>query len=201
MSKLDIKYIITVDDTGMPQAPSLEQLMDRDIKLLYTRDKSKDKSKYIKEVGVIYQLGDPNSIFKQEGLSDKEILKKCIEFYDLPKDYQPDLVVQKLIKRYYNQRITPAGLALEALQKALHNEVLVINKINEMINDKLNGDLSIEDVTTFIGLAKSLNAEAKNIPELSKSIQDAYDNLLYERESKSQRGGSSVLSSMTEEDV
>lgn len=201
MAKLDIEYLINVDDTGMPKAPNIKQILDKDIMLLFTRDKSKDKSMYIKEVGVVYQLGDPNSIFKQEGLSDKEIIKKCIEYYDLPSTYQPDLLVLKLAKRYYNQRITPAGIALEALQKAMHNETIIINRINEMINDKLNSDLSVEDINTFIGLAKQLNDKAKDIPELSKSIQEAYDNLLYEREAKSQRGGDSVLSSMTEEDL
>lgn len=201
MAKLDIEYLINVDDTGMPKPPNIKQIIDKDIMMLFTRDKTKDKSNYIKEIGVIYQLGDPNSIFKQEGLSDKEIIKKCIEYYDLPNTYQPDLLVLKLAKRYYEQRITPAGVALEALQKAMHNETIIINKINELINDKLNSDLSVEDINSFISLAKQLNDKAKDIPELAKSIQEAYDNLLYEREAKSQRGGSSVLSSMTEEDL
>ena len=102
MNKLDINYLVNVDETGMPIKPTLEQLYDKDIRLLYTRDKSKDKDRYIQEVGVIYQLGNPNSIFKQEGLTDKEIIAKCIEFYDLPKDYKLDLLVLKIAKRYYN---------------------------------------------------------------------------------------------------
>ena len=38
---------------------------------------------YIKEVGVIYYLGDPKGPCLQEGLSEKEALKKAIENFDL----------------------------------------------------------------------------------------------------------------------
>ena len=40
---LDIKYLVTIDNTGMPKAPTLEQLLDKDVRLLYTRDTTKDK--------------------------------------------------------------------------------------------------------------------------------------------------------------
>jgi hypothetical protein len=51
--------MLTIDETGMPKAPTLKQLLDRDVSLLYTRDKSPNKEMYVKEVGVIYYLGDP----------------------------------------------------------------------------------------------------------------------------------------------
>ena len=60
---------------------------------LYTRDKSPNKEMYVKEVGVIYYLGDPKGPCLQEGLSEKEALKKAIENFDLPKNYQPDILV------------------------------------------------------------------------------------------------------------
>lgn len=199
--RLNIDELITVDASGMPKPASTRQLMDKDIRELYARDKSKDKSKFIGEVGLIYQLGDPNSIFKQEGLTDKEIIKKSIEFYGLPRMYKPDDLVLRIAKRYYKQRITPAGVAIEALQKALQNEVTLINRINDIFAEKLKGQLTIEEVEDITGLMKTLNAEAKNIPELTKSINEAYENLIYEREAKSARGGGSILSSMTEQDI
>lgn len=201
MEKISLNQLVSVDETGMPIPPTLEQLMDKGIRLLYTRDRSKDKKVYMGEVGLIYQLGDPNSTMKQEGLTDAEIIKKSIEFYDLPSGYNPDVVVLGIAKRYYQQRITPAGVALEALQKAIHNETILISKINDELNSRLNSDLTIDDMNIVINLMKSLNAEAKNIPELTKSINEAIENLQYEREAKSARGGNSVLSSMIEEDV
>ena len=70
--KIEIEKLISVDDTGMPKAPSITQLFDKDIRELYTRDETLDKSVYIKEVGVIYYLGNPNSPVRQQGLSDEE---------------------------------------------------------------------------------------------------------------------------------
>ena len=82
-----------------------EALMIEAFGNLWKRDKTKDKSMYIKEVGVIYYLADPKGPCKQEGLSDAEALKKAIDNFDLPKTYQPDLLVWKLIKRYYEEKI------------------------------------------------------------------------------------------------
>ena len=52
MNNLDIDKLIVIDDTGMPQAPGIRQLMDKDVLLLYQRDTNKDKRNYIAECGV-----------------------------------------------------------------------------------------------------------------------------------------------------
>ena len=101
MSKnLDIDKLLVIDNTGMPQAPGIRQLMDKDMALLWSRDKTANKSKYIAECGVIYYLGDPKSPAKQQGLSDAEALKMAIDMFNLPKDYVPDSLVRKLIDKY-----------------------------------------------------------------------------------------------------
>ena len=78
MKKVIIEKMLTIDDTGMPKAPTLRQIQDKDVALLWQRDTTKDKKKYIAEVGVIYYLGDPKSPAKQQGLSDAECLKMAI---------------------------------------------------------------------------------------------------------------------------
>ena len=90
-NKIRVDKLLTVDDTGMPKAPDIRQILDKDVQLLWLRDKTKDKSQYIKEVGVIYYLADPKGPCKQEGLSDNEAIKKAIENFDLPANYKPDL--------------------------------------------------------------------------------------------------------------
>ena len=47
--KLDIDSLLTIDDNGMPVPPNTRQLLDKDIRQLYNRDKTKDKSQYIAE--------------------------------------------------------------------------------------------------------------------------------------------------------
>lgn len=199
MKGLDLDWMLTIDETGMPQAPNVKQLLDRDVALLWTRDKSPDKIQYIKEVGVIYYLGDPKGPCLQEGLSEKESLRRAIENFDLPKDYQPDTLVWKLIKRYYNQRVGAAMENVIVLKKGLHNNTLAASKLNELLNEKLNEGASLETAGTIINLMDSLNKKVSDMPGLLKALQQAEENLLFEQEQTSGRGGEVVLSSMIEE--
>ena len=199
MKGLDLDWMLTIDETGMPQAPNIKQLLDRDVALLWTRDKTPDKIQYIKEVGVIYYLGDPKGPCLQEGLSEKESLRRAIENFDLPKDYQPDTLVWKLIKRYYNQRVGAAMENVIVLKKGLHNNTLAASKLNELLNEKLNEGASLETAASIINLMDSLNKKVSDMPGLLKALQQAEENLLFEQEQTSGRGGEVVLSSMIEE--
>ena len=199
MKGLDLDWMLTIDETGMPQAPNIKQLLDKDVALLWTRDKTPDKIQYIKEVGVIYYLGDPKGPCLQEGLSEKESLKRAIENFDLPKDYQPDILVWKLIKRYYTQRVGAAMENVIVLKKGLHNNTLAASKLNELLNEQLNEGASLETAGTIIQLMDSLNKKVSDMPALLKALQQAEENLLFEQEQTSGRGGEVVLSSMVEE--
>lgn len=199
-NRLIIDTLITIDDSGMPTAPSLRQLIDKDVRELYTRDKDKDKKNYIKECIVIYYLGDPKSPAKQNGLSDAEALKMAIEQADLPKTYIPDVLVLKLIKRYYEQNITEAGKVVENILKGLHNINLGIDTINALLNEKLNSRISLEEVSSVLSLVDAVTSKAGDIPKILKSLQEAKDNLMYEKETELSRGGNTVLSSMNADD-
>ena len=199
MKGLDLDWMLTIDETGMPKAPTIKQLLDRDVALLWTRDKTPDKIQYIKEVGVIYYLGDPKGPCLQEGLSEKESLRRAIENFDLPKDYQPDTLVWKLVKRYYNQRVGAAMENVIVLKKGLHNNTLAASKLNELLNEKLNEGASLETAASIISLMDSLNKKVSDMPGLLKALQQAEENLLFEQEQTSGRGGEAVLSSMVEE--
>ena len=199
MKGLDLDWMLTIDETGMPKAPTIKQLLDRDVALLWTRDKTPDKIQYIKEVGVIYYLGDPKGPCLQEGLSEKESLRRAIENFDLPKDYQPDTLVWKLIKKYYNQRVGAAMENVIVLKKGLHNNTLAASKLNELLNEKLNEGASLETAASIISLMDSLNKKVSDMPALLKALQQAEENLLFEQEQTSGRGGEAVLSSMVEE--
>lgn len=196
MKNLSIEKMLTIDETGMPKAPTLRQIQDKDVALLWQRDTTKTKKKYIAEVGVIYYLGDPKSPAKQQGLSDDESLKMAIENYDLPKDYVPDSLVKKLIDKYYKANITEAGVALEALQKAVHLVSLSATKISELLNKKLSGAISDDDIQSFLVLQDAVDKRVTEIPNLVKSLGVAYENLRNEEEEQRARGGKQILSSM-----
>lgn len=195
-----IDSLLTINKTGMPEAPNLTQLLDKDVKLLYLRDKSKNKEMYIKEVGVIYYLGDPKGPCLSTGLSRSEALQKARENFDLPTTYTPDLLVEKLIKRYHDNQTGIAGQAVEALQKAIHNITISTNIINEQLNDKLQSGLSAEDAGVFIDYMDKINKRITDLPALIASLKKAEEEAAYEEETRTARGGMKVTSSMIEED-
>lgn len=196
MTSLNIDKLLTIDETGMPKAPTIRQLQDKDVMLLYQRDNTSDKRKYIAEVGVIYYLGDPKSPAKQQGLSDKEALKMAIDNYNLPKDYVPDTLVNKLINKYYISNITEAGVALEALQKSVHLVSIAATRINELLNNKLSGAIGDEDIPSILTMIDSVSKRIIEIPALTKALGTAYENLRNEEEEQMARGGKQILSSM-----
>ena len=195
-ANLIIDKMLVIDDTGMPVAPTIRQLMDKDIKQLYTRDKTKDKSNYIKECIVIYYLGDPKSPAKQSGLSDAESLKMAIQQAGLKDDYIPDELVQKIIKRYYYQNITEAGKVVENIQKGIHNINLSVDAINTILNEKLQSGLTLDDLPNILGMVDNVNKKASELPSIIKRLEEAKQNLMYEKETEVARGGNAVLSSM-----
>lgn len=187
--------MLVLDDTGMARAPNIRQLQDKDVALLYARDSSKGKERYIRDCGVIYYLGDPKSPAHQQGLSDEECLKMAIDNYDLPKDYKPDSLVQKLIKKYYKQNITEAGVALEALQRSIHLVSSAAIKINDMLSRKLQ-NITDDELPTILGLMDNVSKKISEIPSLTKALGTAYENLRNEEEQSYARGGVQILSSM-----
>ena len=200
MKTVTIDSMLVVDDTGMPVPPTIRQLLDRDIRSLYTRDKSKDKKQYIAECIVIYQLGDPKSPARQSGLSEKEALKYAIEQAGLNSDYIPDQLVLKLIKRYYDENITEAGRVVENILQTIHNINLGISQINRFLNDKLASPLDGDTIGTILGLVDNVKKQAGDIPSILKKLEEAKQNLLYEQQTELSRGGTAVLSSMDAED-
>ena len=196
MQQINIDKLLTVDETGMPKAPNLRQILDKDIALLWQRDTTKDKRKYIAECGVVYYLGDPKSPARQQGLTDEEALKMAIDNFNLPKDYQIDSLVRKLIDKYYNQNITEAGVALEVLHKSIHLVSIAATKINDILNRKLSNAISDEDITQILTMMDSVSKRIVEIPALTKALGTAYENLRNEEEQQLARGGKQILSSM-----
>lgn len=202
MQQINIDKLLVIDETGMPKAPTLRQILDKDVALLWQRDATKDKRKYIAEAGVIYYLGDPKSPARQQGLTDEEALKMAIDNFNLPKDYQIDSLVRKLIDKYYTQNITEAGVALEVLHKSIHLVSIAATKINDILNRKLSNAISDEDITQILTMMDAVSKRITEIPALTKALGVAYENLRNEEEQQLARGGKQILSSMdADEDI
>lgn len=200
MKTITIDSLLVVDDTGMPKPPGVRQLIDRDIRTLYSRDKSADKKQYIAEAIIIYQLGDPKSPARQAGLSEREALQYAIEQAGLDKDYIPDSLVLRLIKRYYSENITEAGRVIENILQTIHNINLGIKQINRYLNEQLAAPLNGETIAVILNLVDNVKKQAGDIPSILKKLEEAKQNLMYEQETELSRGGNAVLSSMDADD-
>ena len=201
MKTVTIDSLLVVDDTGMPKAPELRQLLDRDVRTLYTRDKSPDKKQYMAEAIIIYQLGDPKSPARQSGLSEREALTYAIEQAGLDKGYIPDSLVLRLIKRYEDENLTEAGRVVENILQTIHNVNLLISHLNKYFNDQLaKPTLSGEELSVMFNNIAAVKKEAGDIPSILKKLEEAKQNLMYEQETELSRGGNAVLSSMDAED-
>lgn len=202
MKTINIENMISIDDTGMPKAPSVRQIIDKDVLELWARDKSSDKRKYLQEAGVVYYLGDPNSPAKQQGLNYDETIKMAIDNFNLPKDYTPDPLVKRIADKYYIQNITEAGVALDALRKSVHLVSIAANKINDQLSKKIATLVTDEDIVPTMQLMGTVSKLIQEIPSLTKAIGTAYDNLRDEEEQQIARGGRTILSSMdADEDI
>lgn len=199
-NKLLIDSLLVLDDSGMPQPPTLRQMIDKEVRELYRRDKTSDKKNYIAECIVIYYLGDPKSPARQAGLSDPEALRMAIEQAGLDKGYIPDALVLRLIKRYYDENITEAGKVVENIQQGVHNINLAVSAMNNLLNEKLNSNLTLEDIPNVLALVDNVNKKAGELPSILKKLEEAKQNLMYEKETEISRGGGNVLSSMDAED-
>lgn len=196
---LTIDSILEIDDSGMPKAPTIRQLLNKNMQKLYSRDKSKDKEQYIKECIVIYYLGDPKSPAKQAGLSDAEALTMAIQQAGLPSNYIPDELVLHLIKEYYNENITEAGRVIENIMQTIHNMNLMVTQMNNILCEKLKGTLTAEDCVNYTAIMKQISNIAGDLPAMDKKLREAKENLIYEKNVQSARGGVVVTSSMDAE--
>ena len=167
--------MLVIDETGMPVPPTIRQLVDKDIRELYTRDKSKDKSQYVKECIVIYYLGDPKSPARQAGLGDVEALKMAITQAGLSDKYIPDGLVQRLANRYYAENITEAGKVVENLMKSIHNVNLMIDMINTSLNEKgWRRSFSINQLLYGMVLYTAKNGDFESFDDIMSHLKETY---------------------------
>ena len=205
IAPLDLAGMISIDEQGIPYAPNVYQIQDRQVRELYLRDTgspddpdSSLKLRYLREAGVVYYLGDPKSPPNQMGKSRPEDAKAN---YGLPADWEPDALILALADRYHKDKIGVAGEAVEALNRGLHNVVLAANIINEQLSLKMQAGLQSEDALTFIDYSTKLNNLINGIPNQIKALTEARQSLTLELEQKKARGGQVVTTSMSSADA
>ena len=83
--------------------------------------------------------------------------------------------------------------------KTIHNINLSIDVVNNLLNEKLNSTITLEEISSIMTLIDSVKKQAGDIPSILKKLEEAKQNLMYEKETEIGRGGQAVLSSMDAE--
>lgn len=131
-------------------------------KKLFMRDHSKDKSRFIQELGFIYFYCDTRSDY-QYLIDDEDRIKAIIEGEGLDKNWKIDKLLQDAID-YYKKFKPTSALLLEDTRAA-------VDKLRSLLR---NIDLSeTDDKGKPIYTLNTITATIKMVPSLVKELDEA----------------------------
>lgn len=131
-------------------------------KRLHTRDRSKDKSKFLQELGYIYFMVDPRSDY-QYITDEEERSKAIIEGEGLPSDWKVDSLLKDAMV-YYAKFKPTAALLLEDTRFA-------VDKLRQQLREIDLG--AIDDKGRPIYTLNVVVSTIKQVPSLAKDLDEA----------------------------
>lgn len=128
-------------------------------KVIYDRDKNKNKEQAIKDFAFIYHMSDNNSIYSDFPRGEKENRIKIDFKIDI--DYSKDLEVQEAIKIYKDFIETPKQRLLQAAK----------NKIDEMAQFMDSTPLNADTADAILKLFKDISNTIANFDKLEEAVK------------------------------
>ena len=178
----------------------------KEVKAILTRDKGspgdadgRKKLQAYRELGAVYWIADYRSPGRMNGYEGDALVQDAIRNFGLDATWQPDKVVNNLIKLYeYNSE---GGIAAEVLTELAGTFRIMLETI-KVIREKLRIKLAIDGITEdelrgLIGLQSDLLKLTADIPKKIKEIEAAKELLkATEHAAEIARGGQPITSSM-----
>lgn len=173
-------YEVTVEPEAIMLAP---------FKVLWDRDKSKDKTLAKQEFAYIFYMGDPRSDYQY--LIDKEVRQaEIIKGLGMPAKWHPDDAVNRALEFYESFKPVSAGL--------LEDTRVAINKLREMLR---NIDLDErDDKNKPVYTLSSITQTIKQIPALVRDLDAAERTLSKDIISEARARGNQNKSTFEDED-
>lgn len=131
-------------------------------KRLHTRDRSKDKSRFLQELGYIYFMADPRSDY-QYITDEEERSKAIIDGEGLPSDWKVDSVLNDALV-YYSKFKPTAALLLEDTRFA-------VDKLRQQLREIDLG--AVDDKRRPIYTLNVVVSTIKQVPSLAKDLDEA----------------------------
>lgn len=154
-------YNITISDEAFTLKP---------FRVIWNRDRSKNKEKAIMELGYIYHFSDPRSDYNKQLVDPVERKKSIKEGEGLPDKWEPDKILLDAIS-FYESFKPMSALLLEDTRVAVDKLRKLLREIDLAETDeKGKPKYTLNTVTSTI----------KQVPELAKSLREAEDALTQE---------------------
>lgn len=132
-------------------------------KKLHQRDRTKDKSKFLQELGYIYFFADPRSDF-QIYTDEEDRHKEILEGMGLPSDWKVDKELQEAID-YYSSFKPISALLLDDT-KAMVNGYR--SKLRDLTSNM--SDLEVKEIKDIGAIIKQIPALVKDLDEAERAI-------------------------------
>lgn len=157
-----------------------EALLVKPIRLLYNKDRSKNKEQFIRQMSYLYFYADPRSSYNYI-TNDEERSKAIIAQEGLPKDFKPSKELEEAIN-IYKQLVTTTSLLL------LQDTRVAIDKVRDFLR---NVDLNLlDDKGKPVYTINSITSAIKQIPQLAKDLAEAEKLVTKEIEEQGRARGS-----------
>lgn len=146
-------YKITISEEAFALKP---------FRMLWNRDRSKNKERAMLELGYIYFMSDPRSDYQY--LSDEDARSKAIrEGEGLPESWKPDKLVLEAME-FYKTFKPVSALLLEDTRFAINKLRVLLREIDlNQLDDKGKPIYTLNTITSTI----------KQIPSLVKDLDEA----------------------------
>ena len=128
-------------------------------KVIYDRDKSKDKAQAIKDFAFVYHMVDYNSIYADFPIAEKE--KSIKTDFKIDIDYSTDKDIQEAISIYKQFIETPKQRLLQAAK----------NKIDEMAQFMDSTPLNADTADAILKLFKDISNTIANFDKLEDAVK------------------------------
>jgi len=161
-----------------PQALSIKYF-----KVVWDKDKKKDKLKAIKELSYIYYMADERSDY-QYLLDEDERSGQIIEDLDMGSGWKAESYINEAIAYYVRASTTTSTLLLSSTRN-------VIQKISKFL-DNINMEERDERTKKPIHDISKITASVEKIPKLVKALSEIEKEIIKEKELKAQSGNKEI---------
>lgn len=144
-----------------------EGLLIPEFKLLWDRDKAKDKATALRELSYVYFLVDYKSPYRSS-LTPKQLAAVVAKDFMKDEEYSPDKEVVSAMVKYADLQRTPSMLLLDASLKTVFNLIEYLENVDLQERDDKNKPIyKPNDVTTALGkigtIVDSINKVRSNV--------------------------------------